>query len=79
MWGMRSLMPLSSMHAQAGQAVSYWTSQTIISRPLHSMHARASPNGTTGALPAPRNHIREHQREAQVITLTIADATDHRI
>ena len=37
-------------------------------RPAISLYARMGfePNGTTGSLPAPRSHIREHQRELRL-------------
>ena len=37
-------------------------------RPAIALYARMGfePNGTTGALPAPRSHIREHQRELRL-------------
>ena len=37
-------------------------------RPAIALYARKGfePNGTTGSLPAPRSHIREHQRELRL-------------
>ena len=37
-------------------------------RPAIALYARMGfePNGTTGSLPAPRSHIREHQRELRL-------------
>ena len=37
-------------------------------RPAIALYARMGfePNGTTGSLPAPRRHIREHQRELRL-------------
>ena len=37
-------------------------------QPAIALYARKGfePNGTTGSLPAPRSHIREHQRELQL-------------
>ena len=37
-------------------------------RPATALYARKGfePNGTTGSLPAPRSHIREHQRELRL-------------
>ena len=37
-------------------------------RPAIALYARMGfePNGRTGALPAPRSHIREHQRELRL-------------
>lgn len=37
-------------------------------QPAIALYARKGfePNGTTGSLPAPRNHIREHQRELRL-------------
>ena len=37
-------------------------------RPAIALYARMGfePNGTTGSLPAPRDHIREHQRELRL-------------
>ena len=56
--GMRSLMPLSSMHAQAGQAVSC-VDVADHNQQAIALYARKGfkPNSKTGALPAPRNHI----------------------